>query len=181
MAQRVLNQCGDFPSLVAVDGGLWSLDVHRSSRLSFYKTRNILLPGDEINLSGAARRAEIAAEHDVSLLSEVKGLLFFAGLSDVLMRGAAGQAARFFPQASPDRGCGSEDAGRELERLFVCFSASVRSEDVTRPTQSGIPADRLPESVHATTVTLGRATSFLRINHFGAFGTALVDSDSGGE
>jgi len=57
---------------VPVDGRFAGLYIACGARLNFYDAKNIGVPSDQINLSPAARRAEVSRHHYVSQLSQMK-------------------------------------------------------------------------------------------------------------
>jgi hypothetical protein len=70
---------------VPVHRRLWSLYVARGPRLNFNETKNIFVPADQIDLSSAPRRPEVALHHHISKLPQVEVCVFFAMSSDALV------------------------------------------------------------------------------------------------
>jgi hypothetical protein len=84
-AQVLTGDRRDLAALVAVNGCLRSLHVVRSPRLNLYKTKNILLPANQVNFAGTLRRAEVARYDDVPQFPEMEVGFFFAMLANVLV------------------------------------------------------------------------------------------------
>jgi hypothetical protein len=66
-----------FSPFVPIHRRLRGLDVERSTRLNFNETQNIGVPADQVDLSPAARRPEIAFHHHIPQLPQMEvGILF---------------------------------------------------------------------------------------------------------
>jgi hypothetical protein len=57
---------------VPVDSRFPGLYIACGARLNFYEAKNIGIPSDEVNLSPAARRAEVSRHHYVAQLPQMK-------------------------------------------------------------------------------------------------------------
>ena len=68
-----------------VYGGLPGLYIERCPRLDFHKAKNVAFPCNQVDLSAAARRAEVPGNHGVAQLSEVEVGCFFSTLARELM------------------------------------------------------------------------------------------------
>jgi hypothetical protein len=88
MTQVITRDGRDFTPFVAINRRLGRLDIARGTGLNLYKTKNFLLPGNQVNFTLAARRAKVAIDDNVAQLSEVEIGHFFATLANVLVRGA---------------------------------------------------------------------------------------------
>ncbi len=64
--------CRNQPALVAVHCRLAGFDIARGSRLNFHKTKDVLVPPDQIDFSPAAWRAEIPCHHGVTQPPQVE-------------------------------------------------------------------------------------------------------------
>jgi hypothetical protein len=71
---------------VPVDSRFPRLYVARGPRLNFHETKNIVIPSNQINLSPAARRAEVPRHHRVAQLAKMKVRRFFSSPPSAMMR-----------------------------------------------------------------------------------------------
>jgi hypothetical protein len=74
-----------FPPLVPVYGRLRRFHVARGARLHLDEADHIMIPGNEVNLSVAARRAEVARHDRVAELPQIEVSIFFATRSGAKM------------------------------------------------------------------------------------------------
>jgi hypothetical protein len=86
VTQVITGNRRNFSPFVAIDRRFRRFDIAGSARLNFYKTKNFLLPCNQINLTLVARRAEVAVDDNVSQLAQMEVGHFFATLANVLMR-----------------------------------------------------------------------------------------------
>jgi len=75
----------DFSPFVPVYGRLRRLHIARRPSLNFNETKNIRVPADQVDLSPAARRPEIALDHHIAQLPQVEVCVFFALSAGALM------------------------------------------------------------------------------------------------
>jgi hypothetical protein len=67
-----------FSSFVPVHRGLSGLHVQRGTRLNFNEANNIPVPADQVDLSPAARRPEIAFHYHITQLPQIEVRLLFS-------------------------------------------------------------------------------------------------------
>jgi hypothetical protein len=77
----------DLASLMLVNRRFPWLHIARRPRLNFHEAKNIVFPSDQINLSAAARRPEVARYHRVSQFPEMKISRLLSTPHSQMMRG----------------------------------------------------------------------------------------------
>jgi hypothetical protein len=74
-----------FAPFVPVYRRLRGLHVQRGTRLNFYETKNVSVPADQVDLSSAARRPEIALHHHIAEFPQVEVRILFPPRADALV------------------------------------------------------------------------------------------------
>jgi len=70
---------------MAVDCGCSGLHVERGARLDFDEAENVAFPSNQVDLATAARGAEVAGDHGVAQLAQMKVSGLFALASSAMM------------------------------------------------------------------------------------------------
>ena len=70
---------------MAVDRGFSGLHVERGARLDFDEAEHVALPSNQVDLTAAARGAEVASDHGVAQPAQMKVGGLFAAASGAMM------------------------------------------------------------------------------------------------
>lgn len=84
VAQVITDDLGNFPALVPIDSRLGGLHFARRSGLNFNKTKDIMVPTDQVDFSVVTGGAVIALDHGVAELAQMEVGVLFALRADAL-------------------------------------------------------------------------------------------------
>ncbi len=149
---------GHLAPFVPVHGRFSGLHVARAPRFNLHKTKNILLPADQVNLPSATRRTKISRHHRVAQFPQMEVSRFLALAPHALVSGSIirGQSVRCQPVQNakrrlraPSRKCSSRKH-RQAPRVYANgLVSSPRVIDATIPRRKTNPGSAIPRQIIA--------------------------------
>ena len=120
MPQVIPRDLGDFASFVTIDSGLRGLYIAGCSRLNLNKTKDIVVPSDEVDFATVAGSTVVSGDNEVAEFPQMEVGVFLppAAGSLVLWFLVTGEGVRCDPIETADDSAGKDGWNHAAARVW---------------------------------------------------------------